>query len=207
MKTKKVSKDLNTIKSFIINYISLKILNKNFEANSQIPSENILAEKFGCSRLTARSAIIVLVHMGILYPIKGSGHYVSENAIKILLPTLFISMNTDKIVSKSNGTTKELSKYYSQYFKKDKLKAEVYWTFAKRITNFALASYKNEEDFSFKVINSGILGVKVCESLVNIDNKTFIKHTHYDEKDEFLFEFSLWYDEIEEISSKTYIKL
>lgn len=203
----KYSKDVNTIKSFIITYLSLKILNNEFKTNQHVPSENVLASKFNCSRLTARSAIIVLVHLGILYAVKGSGHYVSENAIKILLPTLFISNHSNKIENNELEHSDNRVLQKSVYYDNENVVGEVYWSFDKKIFDNSLSQYENINDFSKQLINAGIIGIKVIESLKVIDNKIYIHHEHYDEKAQFLFEFSLWYENMETISERIYLKM
>lgn len=199
-------KDINTIKSFIINYISLKILSNEFKVDTQIPSENLLAKKFMCSRLTARSAIIVLVHLGVLIAVKGSGHYVSKYAIQILLPPSYLSNHADEISNKQLYSSKVV-KYYSTYFLKGEIIGEVYWEFNEKYANNILKTYSKEKDISKRIINSGIIGLKIAESLVNIKDKTFIKHQHFDENGEFIFEFSLNAKNIEEISKKIIYKM
>lgn len=204
----KNNKTLDTIKSFIISYLSLKILNDAFKPNQIVPSENLLAEKFGCSRLTARNAILVLVHLGVLYTIKGSGHYVSENAIKILLPTLYISKRSEKIINEFINQ-KEKNKYYkSEYFNDENKKiAIVYWSIGEKIDDNISKSYQDIKDFSEKLISSGIIGVKVIEKVLNKENLTFISQMHYDENNNFLFGCEFWYENLEEISTKTFLKI
>lgn len=203
---KRTIKDLDSIKSFIINYISLKILNKDFLIDTQVPSENILAQKFNCSRLTARSAILVLVHLGVLYGIKGSGHYVSESAIKILMPPLYISQKATEIVSKKIDKKDNIAKFHSKYLLNNKKIGEVYYYFNNDVFKIGFSKYDKEKDFCKKIVCLGILGVKVCESIEIINGKPFIKHSHFDEHNNFLFEYFLWYQDINDISFKTYMK-
>ncbi len=204
---RQVVKDTNTIKSFIISYISLKILNNDFKVDTQVPSENDLALKFNCSRLTARSAITVLVHLGILYAIKGSGHYVSASAIKILLPPFFISLNSDKVVNTQISSDETNVYFLSTYYLKNKIIGKVYWNIDKKISDNISITYEKEKDFSKRLINAGIIGIKVIESLTNKNGKTYIKHVHFDEGEVFLFSFELWYIDMEIISKKTYLKM
>jgi DNA-binding GntR family transcriptional regulator len=46
-------------------------------AHSRVPSERLVAEQFGLSRMTARQAIEYLVRQGLVYRRPGSGTYVS----------------------------------------------------------------------------------------------------------------------------------
>lgn len=201
------AKDLDSIKSFIISYISLKILNSEFKTNHHVPSENVIAKKFNCSRLTARSAIIVLVHLGILYAIKGSGHYVSENAIKILLPTLFVSKKSNIINNEFVTENNLFVECKSIYFTDNKVIGECLWKFDKTIYKNQIFQYENLNDYSVQLINAGLIGIKVIESLKIINNKTYIVHKHYNEKNDLIFEFCLWYEDIETISEKVYFKM
>lgn len=202
----KPNKSLDTIKSFIINYLSLKILNGSFKTNHIVPSENILAERFGCSRLTARSAILVLVHLGILYTIKGSGHYVSENAIKILLPTLYIGEHSNKIKNKYIKEENENKVYESKYYSDDELIGIVHWKISAKLDADVSKFYNEHNDFSKRLIDCAIIGTKICEKTSYENNLVFITHSHYDEKNSFLFEYKFWYKDIEDISTKVYLK-
>lgn len=71
-------------KKYILQYIILKILNNDYVKDVPAPSENRLAMKFNCSRLTARSALIILVNIGVLVAKQGMGYLVSEKAMDIL---------------------------------------------------------------------------------------------------------------------------
>ena len=194
-------------KSYIISYISLKILNNEYKIDEKVPSENIFANKFKCTRLTARSAILVLVHLGVLYPVKGSGHYVSKNSIKILMPPLYLNSICTRYTNKKIENNNDLTQFDSTYYINKSIIGKVSWNINKNITTNMLKKYSLDEDVSKLIINTGNIGVKVCESLVNIDNLTYIKHTHYDEYDNFLYEFYLWADDLESISTKEYIKM
>lgn len=71
-------------KKYISKYIILKILNDEYKKSNIIPSENRLAIKFNCSRLTARSALINLVDIGVLQSKQGMGYLVSDCAMSVL---------------------------------------------------------------------------------------------------------------------------
>lgn len=57
---------------------------QKWEAGSKLPSEPELAEFFGVSRETVRSAVRMLQKSGILYSKRGSGTYVRDNALTVL---------------------------------------------------------------------------------------------------------------------------
>jgi len=83
-------------KKYILQYIILKILNNDYDKNVLAPSENRLAIKFNCSRLTARSALIILVNIGILIAKQGMGYLVSEKAMDILFFAQKLKKNSHK---------------------------------------------------------------------------------------------------------------
>lgn len=60
-----------------------KINSGEFPAESQIPSEQEICEKYNISRPTVRQAIAELTNSGILYKEKGKGTFVSKSKTKI----------------------------------------------------------------------------------------------------------------------------
>lgn len=62
--------------------IKEKILNKEYLPGEELPTEKVLTEFFGVSRMTIRQAISNLVHKGILYKIRGKGAFVSKEIIE-----------------------------------------------------------------------------------------------------------------------------
>lgn len=58
-----------------------QIHSKTYLPNQKLPPEMELSEQFGVSRITVRSAIMLLVEEGLIYRIQGRGSYVSEKAI------------------------------------------------------------------------------------------------------------------------------
>nr|WP_263326389.1 UTRA domain-containing protein [Neobacillus sp. Marseille-Q6967] len=54
----------------------------NYLPGEQLPSESILCERYGVSRITARRAITDLVKEGILHSQQGKGTYVKESKVK-----------------------------------------------------------------------------------------------------------------------------
>lgn len=78
MEEKKISKY-----QIIENYIIENIHSNIFKADDILPTENELAEKFSCSRVTVRQALSNLAYKGIIYRIQGKGSFVSrENTLK-----------------------------------------------------------------------------------------------------------------------------
>ena len=63
------------------NYILESIDNDLFEEGEQIPSEHILAKKFGVSRMTVNRAIVELSQQGVLKRIQGSGTFVAGKRV------------------------------------------------------------------------------------------------------------------------------
>ncbi|MBY5993414.1 histidine utilization repressor [Ferrimonas balearica] len=57
--------------------ISSEIEQGQWREHQQVPSENALAERFGCSRMTARRALTELVEQGVLVRSQGLGTFVA----------------------------------------------------------------------------------------------------------------------------------
>ncbi len=68
----------------VANHLIEQIRSHQWEAGMKLPSEPNLAELYGVSRATVRSAIKCLQHSGILRARSGSGTYVSESAALVL---------------------------------------------------------------------------------------------------------------------------
>lgn len=197
------SKDLDTFKLYIVNYICLKVLKGEYKPYKKILSESNFASKFNCSRLTARSAILILSHMGILYPVKGCGHFVSENAIHILLPSYFVSLESDRRETKILKNVRHEIIYKVTYYKNNKNIGNCIWRFNHNI-------YKNIEkeyediDFNELIINERKLYLKVQECVKVIDNTYYLSKTFFSETNEFLYEINTWYYDFETLTKKVY---
>ena len=107
---------VKSIKSFIISYLILKILSGDYPIGHKIPSENILAQRFKCSRLTARSAILVLEYIGALDSMRGAGHFVSEHAIRLLMIPLWMEKQSVHFTNRITNTGKKLISCETRYF-------------------------------------------------------------------------------------------
>lgn len=68
----------------VANHIVERIRSQEWEPGMKLPSEPNLAQLYGVSRATVRSAIKCLQHSGILRARSGSGTYVSESAGLVL---------------------------------------------------------------------------------------------------------------------------
>ncbi|CAM9150945.1 GntR family transcriptional regulator [Mycoplasma marinum] len=87
-----------TIKEYIQKYVLLKIVSKEWKEGEILPSENKIAEKFNCSRITARQALGAFVRAGILKPQKGRGYTIINSGMETLFEsntTKFHATNTD----------------------------------------------------------------------------------------------------------------
>lgn len=60
----------------IVNDLQKRIINKEFEETMKLPTEEKLIEEYGVSRNTIRNAIKILMNLGIIYPVQGSGMFV-----------------------------------------------------------------------------------------------------------------------------------
>ncbi|NQZ65695.1 MAG: GntR family transcriptional regulator [Mycoplasmatales bacterium] len=87
---------MKSYKNIIQRYVVLKINSNEWPVGTKIPSENQLAIKFHCSRLTARSALQSLVFSGVLNSKKGSGYIVPEIKKESILKSFSISKNIKK---------------------------------------------------------------------------------------------------------------
>lgn len=88
--------DKKSYKSIIQKYVVLKINSGEWKNNLKIPSENQIASKFNCSRLTARDALQSLVNSGVLVSKQGMGYLVSGNDQEAYLKSFAISHNVKK---------------------------------------------------------------------------------------------------------------
>ncbi len=66
----------------VIDWIQDQVGSGRLKPGDRIPSENDLCEQFNISRQTARHAIGILVHDGILTAERGSGTYVTDERVK-----------------------------------------------------------------------------------------------------------------------------
>lgn len=73
----------NQIKySYIAEEIRNRILNHQYPVDKSIPDEMSLAKEFGCSRMTMKKALEVLVLEGLLYRKRGHGTFIIKSALE-----------------------------------------------------------------------------------------------------------------------------
>lgn len=77
-----------SIAKYIQKYIKLKIQSEDWKPGKKLPSENQLAIKFECSRLTARHALLPLVYSGVLIVEKGKGYVVASKSEDLLVRSI-----------------------------------------------------------------------------------------------------------------------
>lgn len=82
-------------------YIRRHIEAGEWEENTRVPSENQLAEQFGCSRMTARRALTELVEAGVLERSQGLGTFVAS--LKSQSSMLSIRNIADEIKGRGHG--------------------------------------------------------------------------------------------------------
>lgn len=70
----------------IMDDLKTKILNGEFKADQQLPTEVELAEQSGVSRITSKRALIELEREGLIYRKRGSGSYVKKQENENYLP-------------------------------------------------------------------------------------------------------------------------
>ncbi|NRD71773.1 histidine utilization repressor [Shewanella sp. VB17] len=89
-------------------YILARIESAEWEEHTRVPSENQLAERFGCSRMTARRALTELVDGGVLERSQGLGTFVAE--LKSQSSMMAIRNIADEIKDRGHGyTVKQLT--------------------------------------------------------------------------------------------------
>lgn len=103
-----MNKEIKT--DIVIEYLISSIKSGKFKANSILPSENFLIEKFGCSRIIIISAYNVLKKLGIVYSVAKKGYFVAENVHNIIEPI-------SKRINATNTKTKKVTKYTPDWFK------------------------------------------------------------------------------------------
>lgn len=86
-----MSKKFETIEA----YIQWGIDSGLYKSKNKLPSENELAIKYQCSRLTARKALQSLVEQGIILSKKGKGYFVSNNKSK---PKTTVQSSNKKLI-------------------------------------------------------------------------------------------------------------
>ena len=89
-------------------YLLACIESAEWEEHTRVPSENKLAEQFGCSRMTARRAVTELVDGGVLERSQGLGTFVAE--LKSQSSMMAIRNIADEIKDRGHGyTVKQLA--------------------------------------------------------------------------------------------------
>lgn len=159
---------MKSSKKYISEYICLKILKGSYQAGDVIYSEHKLAIKFNCSRLTARSALIVLVNAGILYSRKGKGYIVSPNATSILFYAkklfdlgnnhVFAKVSDYNIKTLFDITGPDLELYSIKTLYNDELLSLSYIVISKKsMAVFYESGYDFSQDTIMKIINTGFV--------------------------------------------------
>ncbi|MDP9316574.1 MAG: GntR family transcriptional regulator [Chloroflexota bacterium] len=64
------------------NVLVHEITSGQLQADTRIPSERELCDRYGVSRTTTRRTLSELVHEGLLYTVQGKGTYISHNALQ-----------------------------------------------------------------------------------------------------------------------------
>lgn len=170
---------MKSSKKYISEYICLKILNGEYKTGDLIYSENKLAIKFNCSRLTARSSLSLLVNAGILTSYKGKGYIVSENALNVIFyaKKLYDLGNNHKFGEADNETLSafKLNKdhyalYYVRTYSNDKLISISYIAINKKIlNNYFEHDYDFQENPIMKIIEMGFVasGLQTSFEIIN----------------------------------------
>ncbi|MBD5445733.1 MAG: GntR family transcriptional regulator [Mycoplasma sp.] len=200
---------VKSIKSFIISYLILKILSGDYPIGHKIPSENILAQRFKCSRLTARSAILVLEYIGALDSMRGAGHFVSEHAIRLLMIPLWMEKQSVHFTNRITNTGKKLISCETRYFdENNKEIGIVNWEIQKTLYLNIHKQYEISKDICDALIKSGTLGI-LAREYVYFDetiNKPFLCREHYTHDNKFLYGVNSYFKDFKSITLKQYKK-
>lgn len=60
----------------VVNSLQTRIMNNEFSKTKKLPTEDKLMEEYNVSRNTIRNAIKILMNLGLIYPIQGSGMFI-----------------------------------------------------------------------------------------------------------------------------------
>lgn len=203
----KLNKKTNSVsvKKFIANYVILKILKLHYLELEKIPSENSFAEKFNCSRLTARSALLLLSHTGILIPIRGSGYVLSNQALKILFPPKYIQVNSDHFKTKVLATNKNTIELITNYYdKNDNIIGIVKWEVDKQIYISISKKYEIVDNICDYIIDSNLELISFKE-YIDYDikkNELWICREHFTKDKKKLISTKSWFKDIKKLTCR-----
>lgn len=196
-----------SIKRYIVTYISLKILKGEIPLNNKLPSENALARKFNCSRLTARGSLVSLQLVGILKVVRGSGYYVNDNAVIIIMLPKFIQNNSKsqktKILVRNDEFIQLITEYYDL---NNKVVGIVKWTLSHDLYDDISKQYELEMNICDYIIDSSIKGFSF-EECIEYDStleKMFVVRKYFDENNQLIFKVNCWYIDFRKISQRTF---
>lgn len=88
-----LKKDAMPLYSRIANIIEKKIYTGQYEPGGKLPNENELAESFGVSNITVKSALSCLAEAGLITRIRGKGSFVTDTLPEIK-SHVYTSMNS-----------------------------------------------------------------------------------------------------------------
>lgn len=194
-----------SIKRYIVANISSKILRGEYPIDTKLPSENSLARKFNCSRLTARASLVALERAGIITPVRGSGYYVNKNAIIVIMIPKFIQnkskSNKTKVIPTRDDVMNLVTEYYDQ---NQVLIGIVKWTIPKSLYLDITQQSEFEINICDYIIDSNVKGYKFIESIEYDEElqKVFITRKYYYENNDLIYETSSWYYDLNVISTR-----
>lgn len=148
-----MSKKFETIQA----YIQWGIDSGLYKQKTKLPSENELAIKYQCSRLTARKALQSLVMEGTIQSKKGKGYFVSK---KKTFPTTNIQSNNKKL----------LVSFYKTGIKFDNDNREVFKHMGINISNEIKHYYHYVKEYfnptgEIISLNHSMLNTEVCTNI------------------------------------------
>ncbi|MEG0471897.1 MAG: GntR family transcriptional regulator [Solibacillus sp.] len=87
------------VELMIVDELIQTIVQGNYQANEQFPSENELAQKYKVPRIKVRNAFLKLEEMGYIYSQQGKGRYLKDKQLKIELHLTGAQSFTEKMTA------------------------------------------------------------------------------------------------------------
>ncbi len=192
-----------TNKLIIQRYILMKLVSEEWKEGAYIPSESLIAKKFRCSRLTARSAMIPFVSIGVLISQKGKGYKIVDKAKNVLFFSIIDDIEFDEYKTRFLGEketqeythwgkrhldlTRDLSnsKIIEKFFYKDKKKIGARISVINKSIIHTWDEDQLAESVRKTIALNGIIPEKIHKRLFYTDGKllkTYFKDLGYEDK-------------------------
>lgn len=173
-----------TKKEYIRRYVHLKIQSGEWKPGDKILSENQIAIKFDCSRITARQSLMPFIYSGALQAVKGNGYIVSDPSLSGLISqTEAFNIDEAKITpfkELPNGYSKILGVepndrciYFQKDYYKDGIKVSSQITALNKNSIWEVDYSRLEESITNELSRQGVIIKKSSISLELSSDKCF----------------------------------